>query len=133
MGPGARTELRAADFAFEHGVCLATASRFREAYRMQDSITLDSGALDEFCLRWKVAGLSLFGSSVRADFGPASDVDVLVTFNPEAKWSLLDLVVMKGELSAMTGREVDLVEEAAIRNPFRRTRILQEKRVVYPT
>ncbi|HEY5608095.1 MAG TPA: nucleotidyltransferase family protein [Alphaproteobacteria bacterium] len=99
---------------------------------MPDAITLDSGALTEFCRRWNVAELSLFGSSVRSDFGPASDVDVLVTFNPGAKWNLLDLVAMKDELSAMVGRDVDLVEEAAIRNPFRRTRILQEKRVVYP-
>jgi uncharacterized protein len=113
-------------------VRLATICRFREAYGMPDTITLDSGALAKFCRRWNVAELSLFGSSVRPDFGPASDVDVLVTFNPGAKWSLLDLVAMKDELSAMVGRDVDLVEEAAIRNPFRRTRILQEKRVVYP-
>ena len=81
---------------------------------MSEAMKLDSGALSEFCHRWNVAELSLFGSSVRADFGPDSDVDVLVTFNPDAKWSLLDLVAMKDELSSMAGREVDLVEEAAI-------------------
>ena len=93
-------------------VRLATGCRFREAYGMPDAITLESGALAEFCRRWNVAELSLFGSSVRSDFGPASDVDVLVAFNPGAKWSLLDLVAMKDELRAMVGRDVDLFQEA---------------------
>ncbi len=98
---------------------------------MPDSFSLDSGNLAQFCRRWKIAELSLFGSAVRVDFGPESDVDVLVTFATGARWSLLDLVAMKEELSAIARRDVDLVEEAAIRNPFRRKRILGEKRVVY--
>ena len=98
---------------------------------MPDSLSLDSSALAQFCRRWKIAELSLFGSAVRDDFGPESDVDVLVTFATGARWSLLDLVAMKEELSAIARRDVDLVEEAAIRNPFRRKRILGEKRVVY--
>jgi predicted nucleotidyltransferase len=51
--------------------------------------------LAEFCRRWKVAELALFGSALRSDFTPASDVDLLVTFEPEADRGLLDHVAME--------------------------------------
>jgi len=85
----------------------------------------------EFCRRWKVVEFALFGSAVRDDFGPHSDVDVLVTFTPDAPWSLFELVEMQDELKDMFGRDVDLVEEEALKNPFRRRAILREKRVIY--
>ncbi|HOQ97870.1 MAG TPA: nucleotidyltransferase family protein [Anaerolineae bacterium] len=84
-----------------------------------------------FCRRWQITELALFGSVLREDFGPESDVDVLVTFAPGAPWSLLDLVDMAEELKALFGRDVDLVEESALRNPFRRRAILSTKEVVY--
>jgi uncharacterized protein len=58
-------------------------------------------------------------------------VDVLVQFEPDAPWSLYEWVDMIDELKAMFGREVDLVERAAIRNPFRRRHILDHHQVVY--
>ncbi len=84
-----------------------------------------------FCRRWQVRELSLFGSAVREDFGPESDVDVLVSFEPGARWSLLDLVVMTEELERLFGRRVDLVEKEALRNPFRRHTILSSRQVLY--
>ncbi len=90
--------------------------------------------LDLFCRRWAVAELSLFGSALREDFGPASDVDVLVTFLPEAQWSLLDHVQMEMELADLLGREVDLLSRRAVessRNPLRRREILETARIVY--
>lgn len=75
--------------------------------------------------------LSFFGSVMRDDFRPDSDVDVLVTFEPEADWSLFDLVTMREELAALLGRPVDLVEEAALRNPYRRSAIQSSKHVLY--
>ncbi len=87
--------------------------------------------LADFCQKWRVRELSLFGSALRDDFGADSDVDVLVSFEPRADWSLLDLVVMKEELSALLGRDVDLVEQEALRNPYRRAAILNSKRVLY--
>lgn len=84
-----------------------------------------------FCRRWRVAELALFGSVLREDFGRDSDVDVLVSFESGAAWSLLDLVTMQEELSAIVGRPVDLIEEAALRNPFRRSAIVSSKQVVY--
>lgn len=87
--------------------------------------------LAEFSRRWKVTELALFGSVLRADFGADSDVDILVTFEPDAQWSLFDLATMQQELADMFGRPVDLVEEAALRNPFRRQAILRGKRTLY--
>ncbi len=89
------------------------------------------GRLADFCRKWRVSELSLFGSALRDDFRADSDVDVLVSFEPRADWSLLDLVVMKEELSALLGRDVDLVEQEALRNPYRRAAILNSKRVLY--
>jgi len=85
----------------------------------------------EFCRRWQIVEFALFGSAVRDDFGPESDVDVLVTFTPDAPWSLLELVEMQEELKCIFGRDVDLIEEDALKNPFRRRAILREKEVIY--
>lgn len=87
--------------------------------------------LADFCRRWKVTELSFFGSVMREDFRPDSDVDVLVTFDPNADWSLFDLVTMQDELASVLDRKVDLVEEAALRNPYRRSTILRSKHVLY--
>ena len=87
--------------------------------------------IGSFCRRWKVRELSLFGSVVRDDFGPQSDVDVLVSFDPEAVWLYWDLVDARTELRCVFGRDVDLVEERSLRNPFRRQAILRDKRVLY--
>ena len=85
----------------------------------------------DFCRRWKITEVALFGSVLRPDFRPDSDVDVLVTFAPDEKWSLLDLVAMRDELKEIFGREVDLAEEKCVRNPFKRREILRTKQVIY--
>jgi predicted nucleotidyltransferase len=84
-----------------------------------------------FCRRWKITEMSVFGSVVREDFRPDSDIDVLVSFEAGAGWSLLDLVTIQEELAALLGRPVDLIEEAALRNPYRRAAILESKQLVY--
>jgi hypothetical protein len=84
-----------------------------------------------FCRHWKVTEFALFGSILREDFRPDSDVDVLVSFVPETRWSLWDLTEMQQELEAIFGRSVDLVEDGTLRNPFRRQAILSTKEVVY--
>ena len=88
-------------------------------------------ALNAFCRKWRVQELALFGSVLREDFSPESDVDVLVTFDQEAPWSLWDIIAMRGELEQILGRKVDLVEKDAIRNPFRRREILRTHQVVH--
>lgn len=90
--------------------------------------------LDRFCDRWKVRELALFGSVLRDDFDADSDVDVLVSFLPEADWSLLDHVRMELELEETLGRKVDLVSRRAIersRSPIRRREILDSAEVFY--
>ena len=85
----------------------------------------------DFCRRWKVVELALFGSVLRDDFGPDSDIDVLVTFTPDCGWSLFDLAQMQEELKDIFQRDVDLVEKEGLRNPFRRHEILRTYKVVY--
>jgi len=87
-----------------------------------------------FCQKWKVAELALFGSVLRDDFRADSDVDVLISFEPDAHVGLFDLVTMQSDLSAMLGREVDLVERAAVEsseNYIRRKAILGNLEVIY--
>lgn len=94
-------------------------------------VPLPSEAIERFCRKWQVQELALFGSVLRDDFSPDSDVDVLVTFSPEALWSLFDLVEMQDELAALFQREVDLVSRGGLRNPFRRQEILSTRQIVY--
>ncbi len=101
---------------------------------MKLPITIDANQIEDFCRRWQISEFSLFGSVLREDFGPESDVDVLVTFGENAHWSLFDLVTMQDELKAILGREVDLVERRAVEqseNYIRRRHILQSLEQVY--
>ena len=89
---------------------------------------LKSDEIKFFCQRWKIQELALFGSALRADFSPDSDIDLLVSFNKEADWSLLDHVQMQFELQEMLGRKVDLVNKRALQrsqNWIRREEILR--------
>ncbi len=94
-------------------------------------LPIDRGQIEAFCHKWQITELSLFGSVLRDDFGPQSDVDVLVTFAPEAHWSLYDFSPMREELIAIVGRDVDLVEKRGLRNPFRRHHILTHREIIY--
>lgn len=87
--------------------------------------------LADFCRRWKVTELALFGSVLREDFGPGSDVDVLVTFAADALCGIDEWVAMRDELEAIYGRGVDLVSKRAVRNPFRRHEILTTRRIIH--
>ncbi len=95
---------------------------------MRSEILIPPQRLSEFCAKWKIAELRLFGSALRDDFRPDSDLDLLVTFTPEADWSLLDHVAMESELAELAGRPVDLVSQKAIErssNWIRRKAILE--------
>ena len=99
-------------------------------------IEIPKDKLADFCRRWKITELALFGSIVRDDFKPDSDVDMLVTFTPEAEWSLLDHVLMEEELGQIFGRRVDLVTRRAVENSpnwIRRKAILQSAEPFYVT
>ncbi len=90
----------------------------------------------EFCKKWKIREFSLFGSVLREDFRPDSDIDVLVTFREDAKHTLFDLVHMESELKQILGHEVDIVSRRGIessRNYIRRNAILNSAEAVYAT
>jgi len=97
----------------------------------QPKINIPKAKIEDFCRRWKIKEFALFGSILREDFRPDSDIDVLVTFAPDGGITFDNRVEMLDELAEIFGRQVDLVEKDAIRNPFRRHDILTTKEVVY--
>jgi predicted nucleotidyltransferase len=87
-----------------------------------------------FCRRWDITELALFGSVLRDDFRPDSDIDVLITFAPDASKRFSDWLTMEDELERLFGRKVDLVERSAVErstNPFRKKHILTHMEPVY--
>ena len=102
--------------------------------RSQLQIQIPMSAIADFCWRWQVTEFSLFGSVLRDDFRPDSDVDVLVRFAPEARHSVFDLMRMEKELTETFGRKVDLVDRGVVEaspNYIRRRHILESAEVVY--
>jgi uncharacterized protein len=93
--------------------------------------TLPRKKIEEFCKRWSITEFSVFGSVLREDFRPDSDIDVLVTIDPKAHIGLFELIDMKLELEKMFKRPVDIVEKEGLRNPYRRQEILRTAQVVY--
>ena len=97
-------------------------------------LNLSYDQLADFCQRWKVTELALFGSVLGKQFRPDSDVDVLVSFAEEARWTLFDMVAMEDELTALFGRDVDLVERRAVErseNYIRRKHVLDSAETLY--
>jgi predicted nucleotidyltransferase len=98
---------------------------------MNLQIQIDHEKIGEFCRKWMVAEFSLFGSALRDDFGAESDVEVAVTLAPDAPWSLYERVDMIEELQEIFGRKVHLVEQTAVKNPYRRHEIATAKQILY--
>lgn len=99
------------------------------------ALDLDRKAIETYCRKWRITELSLFGSVLRPDeFREDSDVDVLVTFEDAARWTLFDLSRMQDDLKTIVGREVDLVEKVVVErspNYIRRRHILENQRTFY--
>jgi predicted nucleotidyltransferase len=98
------------------------------------NINLPQNQLAEFCRRWLISELAFFGSVLRDDFQSDSDLDVLVNFEPDANWSLLDHSKMEQELAELLGRQIDLFSKRAVErshNWIRRQEILNTAEVVY--
>ena len=97
-------------------------------------IPLPMEKIASFCRRWNIARLEVFGSVLRDDFRPDSDLDLVGTYAPQARWSLLDRVSMKLELEALVGRQVDLLNHRALekaKRPLRAAAILAEAQPLY--
>lgn len=111
------------------GMSLATAEILRQV-RVPVPVT----GVEAFCRKWDVIEFAIFGSVLREDFGPDSDVDVLVTFDPAARPTLLTLIRMQDELEALFGRRVDLLERGGMEQsarPHVRQAVLDSLRVIY--
>ena len=101
---------------------------------MNAKIQVSQLEIADFCQRWRVRELALFGSALREDFGPESDVDVLVSFGEDVRLTMFDMSRMEEELEAMFGRRVDLISRRGIemsRNHLRRKAILESAEVIY--
>lgn len=101
---------------------------------MSIHIPINQEQIGAFCARWHITTFALFGSVLREDFRPDSDIDVLVTFAPDAHITLFDLAKIARELGELFGRKVDLVDRRWIENshnPIRRTEILTTAEELY--
>ena len=101
---------------------------------MNAHIDIPSDEIAAFCRRWQITELALFGSVLRDDFGPDSDVDVLVSFGESARHTLFDLDDMEHDLKEIFGRKVDLVSRRGVEaspNHLRRNSILKSAQVIY--
>ena len=101
---------------------------------MTARIAIPAEGIAAFCERWQVTEMALFGSVLRDDFGPDSDIDVLVSFEDGARHTLFDMVRMEEELKALFGREVQLVCRRGIeqsQNYLRREAILQSAETIF--
>lgn len=100
----------------------------------QNRLEIPQDKIADYCRRWKITEFALFGSALKDDFSPESDIDVLVTFDKDATWTLFDMVDMREELRNIFGRDVDLVSRRGIessQNYLRRKAILSSAKVIY--
>jgi len=103
---------------------------------MLAQLELDNEKIKRFCEKWTIREFALFGSVLRDDFRADSDIDVLVEFEPNHGWSLLDHVQMQDELQELLNRKVDLVSKRGLmnsKNKHRKAEILNSARVIYET
>ncbi|MEG4500687.1 nucleotidyltransferase family protein [Microcoleus sp. F10-C6] len=90
-------------------------------YVVSDRLKVSLDAIAQFCQRWNIVEFALFGSVLRDDFRPDSDVDVLVTYEPSHRLTLSHLLGMQEEIEHLFHRPVDLVEKKQLKNPYRRS------------
>ena len=93
-------------------------------------VDLPLNRIAALCLTYRVHELAVFGSVLREDFRPDSDVDFLVEFEPDAPIGLLDYCALQNQLAQLVQRRVDLVSKTGLKLPIR-DRILADARVIY--
>jgi uncharacterized protein len=97
---------------------------------MDANIDIPGKRLKDFCRQNRIRRLSLFGSVLRDDFTPESDVDMLVEFEPDAQVGMISLAGMEIELSGIVGRKVELHTVAGL-HPYFREDVLRLAKVAY--
>lgn len=106
------------------------ASDVRTGSAVSSQLPIAENAIAAFCRRHRIRKFSLFGSVLRDDFGPESDVDVTAEFEPGVRFTLFDLVDMQEELSAIMGRRADLHEFRGFR-PWMQQEVARSMKVLY--
>jgi predicted nucleotidyltransferase len=97
----------------------------------KNGIFLGYNDVVNICEKYHIIELSIFGSSIRNDFTPKSDVDILVSFDHNSEINLFDIMELEKEFSLLLNREVDVVEKEALKNPIRKDRILSTREIIY--
>lgn len=98
---------------------------------VKERLKASPSEIADFCQRWNIIELALFGSILRSDFRPDSDIDILASFSPNTCWNIFDFMQMQEQLENMLERSVDLTQKSLINNPFSQVEILESYRVIY--
>lgn len=98
---------------------------------LNDRLNVSLTQITNFCQCWHIIEFSLFGSVLRDDFRPDSDVDILVTFSPDYRLTCKDWMAIKQQIEEILGREVDLTQKDLLKNPYTRSEILKTNQVIY--
>ena len=96
-----------------------------------NGIIVNYAEIAKLCKKYSVMELSIFGSSIRNDFTAKSDIDILVSFAEDAQISLFDIMDLENEFAQLLGRDVEILEVKAIKNPIRRESILSTREIIY--
>jgi predicted nucleotidyltransferase len=97
-------------------------------------ISISQKQISDYCRRWKIIRLEIFGSATREDFNPNSDIDLLVEYDPDFHRTLADMDLMQDEIEDILQRNVDLIPKRSIQqspNPYKRKNILDNSIVIY--
>lgn len=98
---------------------------------INDRCHITRSQIVDFCQRRHVIEFAVFGSVLRDDFHDRSDIDVLVTLAPNHGLNLFDWIDMQQELETLFSREVDLVDQRGLKNPYRRSEIMNTRQIIY--
>jgi len=98
---------------------------------LSDRCHVTRSLITDFCQRWNIIEFAVFGSVLRGDFRDDSDIDVLVTLAPNHGLNLFDWIDMLQELEDLFKREVDLVDKRGLKNPYRRSEIMNTRQIIY--
>jgi predicted nucleotidyltransferase len=97
----------------------------------KNGIFLNFDSIAAICKKYHINELSIFGSSLRDDFGKNSDIDILVSFNENSGITLLDIIEAENEFTSLLNREVNIVEKESLKNPIRKNKILLTREIIY--
>lgn len=104
--------------------------QFESSGSLSIQINIPTQAIATFCQRYHIRELALFGSVLRDDFSPESDIDVLIEFERQARVGYLQFFQIQDELTQLLGREVDLFTPNSLK-PFARETAMQTKAIIY--